>query len=115
MAVSNKGKPAVTHYRIERRYDFHTLLRVRLETGRTHQIRVHFKHIGFPLAGDGLYGKKATAQLASDTGVRTDRQMLHAQSLAFTHPRSGKRLEIEATWPSDFDQAVAALRKAQTK
>ena len=109
------SRDARTGWRVIERLANCTLVEATLHTGRTHQIRVHFKHIGFPLAGDALYGKKATAQLASDTGVCTDRQMLHAQSLAFTHPRSGKRLEVEATWPSDFNQAVAALRKAQTK
>ena len=109
------SRDARTGWRVIERLANCTLVEATLHTGRTHQIRVHFKHIGFPLAGDGLYGKKATAQLASDTGVRTDRQMLHAQSLAFTHPRSGKRLEVEAAWPSDFDQAVAALRRSQTK
>ena len=109
------GREARTGYRLLEALNEAAHIEAELHTGRTHQIRVHFKHIGFPLAGDALYGKKATAQLTSDTGVRTDRQMLHAQSLAFTHPRSGKRLEVEAAWPNDFDQAVAALRKAQTK
>ena len=92
-----------------------TLVEATLFTGRTHQIRVHFKHIGFPLAGDTLYGTKATAQLASDTGVRAERQMLHARSLAFTHPRNGERLTFEAAWPGDFERVLDELRKAKTK
>ena len=91
-----------------------TLVEATLYTGRTHQIRVHFKHIGFPLIGDAMYGPKATAQLAGDTGVRAERQMLHARYLAFTHPRSGERKSFEAAWPSDFDKTVNALRKGES-
>ncbi len=109
------SRDARTGWRVIERLANCTLVEATLHTGRTHQIRVHFKHIGFPLAGDALYGKKATAQLASDTGVRADRQMLHAQSLAFTHPRSGERLTFEAAWPSDFEQVLDELRSAKTK
>ena len=109
------SRDARTGWRVIERLANCTLVEATLHTGRTHQIRVHFKHIGFPLAGDALYGKKAMAQLASDTGVRADRQMLHAQSLAFTHPRSGERLTFEAAWPSDFEQVLDELRSAKTK
>jgi len=109
------SRDARTGWRVIERLANCTLVEATLHTGRTHQIRVHFKHIGFPLAGDALYGKKATAQLASDTGVRADRQMLHAQSLAFTHPRSGERLTFEAAWPSDFERVLDELRSAKTK
>ena len=109
------SRDARTGWRVIERLANCTLVEATLHTGRTHQIRVHFKHIGFPLAGDALYGKKATAKLASDTGVRADRQMLHAQSLAFTHPRSGERLTFEAAWPSDFEQVLDELRSAKTK
>jgi 23S rRNA pseudouridine1911/1915/1917 synthase len=109
------SRDARTGWRVIERLAKSTLVEATLFTGRTHQIRVHFRHIGFPLAGDALYGTKATAQLASDTGVRPDRQMLHARSLAFTHPASGERLSFEAAWPSDFEQVLDALRGAKTK
>jgi 23S rRNA pseudouridine1911/1915/1917 synthase len=114
MTVSNKGKPAVTHFRIERRSDFHTLLRVRLETGRTHQIRVHLAHVGLPLLGDPLYGgrprtpPRASIELA--TLLRSfGRQALHATKLSITHPDSGGRLTWESGLPHDFQQLLEAL------
>jgi len=106
---------ARTGWRVLERLANCTLVEATLFTGRTHQIRVHFKHIGFPLVGDALYGTKATAQLASDTGMGAGRQMLHAQSLAFTHPGSGERLTFEAAWPSDFERVLDELRSAKTK
>ena len=114
MAVSNKGKPAVTHYRIERRYDFHTLLRVRLETGRTHQIRVHLAHAGLPLVGDPLYGGRPRMPPRASTELATqlrsfDRQALHAAELSITHPDSGTRLKWESALPKDFQQLLKAL------
>ena len=114
MAVSNKGKPAVTHYRIERRYDFHTLLRVRLETGRTHQIRVHLAHAGLPLVGDPLYGGRPRMPPRASTELATqlrsfDRQALHATELSITHPDSGTRLKWESALPKDFQQLLKVL------
>ena len=108
------NRDARTDWRVIERLANCTLVEATLHTGRTHQIRVHFKHIGFPLAGDALYSTKATAQLARDTGVRAGRQMLHARSLAFTHPRSGERLTFEAAWPSDFERVLDELRRAKT-
>jgi len=109
------SRNARTGWRVVERLANCTLVEATLFTGRTHQIRAHFKHIGFPLAGDALYGTKATAQLASDTGVRAERQMLHARLLAFTHPRNGERLVFEAAWPSDFERVLGELRNAKTK
>ncbi|MEE2947920.1 MAG: RluA family pseudouridine synthase [Verrucomicrobiota bacterium] len=115
MAVQpNASRGARTSWRVIERLAKCTLIEATLHTGRTHQIRVHFKHIGFPLAGDALYGTKATTQLASDTGVRPQRQMLHAQSLAFAHPANGEQLSFKAAWPDDFERILNALRRAKT-
>lgn len=108
MTVLEGGRPAHTTYRVLERLRAATLVEARLHTGRTHQIRVHFKHLGHPLAGDTVYGARANARLTELTGVRPPRQMLHARLLAFTHPVSGEALEFEAPWPEDF----AAVRRA---
>jgi 23S rRNA pseudouridine1911/1915/1917 synthase len=114
MAVRPDGREAVTHYRIERRFPAHTLLRVRLETGRTHQIRVHLAHAGFPIVGDPVYGGRhrrppgaSPAALAALAAFR--RQALHATRLAFAHPVTGKALQFEAPLPDDFRALLAAL------
>ena len=113
MAVRSDGRRAVTHYRVVRRFRAHTLVRVMLETGRTHQIRVHLAHIGFPLVGDPLYGRRrilagGTAALAAE--LRSfPRQALHAARLALTHPLSGRELHWEAPLPQDLQRLLAAL------
>jgi 23S rRNA pseudouridine1911/1915/1917 synthase len=115
MAVRADGRPAVTHYRVDERYRAHALLRVQLETGRTHQIRVHLAHIGHPVVGDPVYGARRTAaggaspELASVlAGFR--RQALHAQRLRFEHPIDGRLREFEAPIPADLAALIAALR-----
>lgn len=114
MAVTPGGKPAVTHYRVLRRFRAHALLRVILETGRTHQIRVHMAHIRAPLLGDPVYGGRprlppdaAPACIAALQGFR--RQALHAERLALTHPATGERLEWRAEIPADLAMLLAAL------
>ena len=114
-AVSASGKPAVTHYRVRERFRAHTLVECRLETGRTHQIRVHMQHIRFPLVGDPLYGgglrlpRQATPELdAALRGFR--RQALHAEQLAFEHPFGAARVDVKAPRPADLDALIAALR-----
>ncbi|SFK66327.1 23S rRNA pseudouridine(1911/1915/1917) synthase RluD [Rhodanobacter glycinis] len=109
------GKRAVTHYRLRERFRAHTLLQCNLETGRTHQIRVHMAHIHHPLVGDPLYGgglrlpKRATPELTDALrGFR--RQALHAERLSFTHPVSGELLSFEAAPPADFEALMVALR-----
>jgi 23S rRNA pseudouridine1911/1915/1917 synthase len=116
MTVRVDGRDAITHYRIERRFPVHTLVRVRLETGRTHQIRVHFAHIGYPIVGDQVYGgRKRTPAgaspdlLAALAGFR--RQALHAVRLALAHPLTGKPVSVEAPLPADFVSLLAALAK----
>jgi 23S rRNA pseudouridine1911/1915/1917 synthase len=110
MTVIEGGRAARTSYRVLERLEAATLIEARLHTGRTHQIRVHFKHLGFPLAGDLVYGKAANARLASRTGVQAPRQMLHASFLGFAHPEDGRRIEFRSPWPADFDAIVRALR-----
>ena len=104
MAVTDKNsKHAVTHYFTEREYKDFTHLRVRLETGRTHQIRVHLAYIGHPIAGDSVYGpKKCIAQLCG--------QCLHAGLIGFIHPRSGEYIEIRSELPDYFTSFLKKLR-----
>ena len=116
MAVRRDGRPAVTHYRVIERFRAHTLARVELESGRTHQIRVHLAHIGFPIVGDPLYGGRrripagCTPALAAALGA-FHRQALHAERLALSHPVSGERLEWQAPRPRDFRALLAALER----
>jgi 23S rRNA pseudouridine1911/1915/1917 synthase len=106
-----KGRSARTSYRILERLRCATLVQVQLHTGRTHQIRVHFQHLGFPLAGDRVYGGKQNVRLTLQTQFRAGRQMLHAYSLSFAHPRTGEAIQCASPWPEDFQNAVLALRK----
>ena len=115
MAVRTDGREAITHYRIEERFRGHTLLRVRLETGRTHQIRVHLAHIGLPIVGDPVYGGRrrqiAGATVALQSALQKfRRQALHAQRLSLDHPLSGKHLTFEAPIPADFNGLLGVLR-----
>jgi 23S rRNA pseudouridine1911/1915/1917 synthase len=87
-----------------------TLVEAVLHTGRTHQIRVHFQHLGFPLVGDETYGNRQNQRLTELTNYAAPRQMLHSYRLAFIHPRTAKRLSFEAPRPEDFLDALAALR-----
>ena len=104
------SRDARTSWHILERLNKCTLVEVKIHTGRTHQIRVHFKHIGFPLIGDIIYSPKATSQLTSDIGIKPKRQMLHAKHLTFIHPKTGETKSFEAPWPSDFEQTVNILR-----
>lgn len=110
MTVLAGGRPALTAYRAMEFLSGATLVEARPRTGRTHQVRVHFKHIGFPLVGDELYGKRANLRLWEETGYEAPRHMLHAHRLAFIHPVSRRAVAFEAPWPSDFAGAIAALR-----
>jgi len=116
MAVVPGGKPAVTHYRVVERFRAHTRLRVRLETGRTHQIRVHMAHVHHPLLGDPVYGgrlalpKGATPALV-DTLRSFRRQALHAWRLQLTHPITGEEMAWEAPLPEDLEQLLEVLRQ----
>jgi 23S rRNA pseudouridine1911/1915/1917 synthase len=114
MAVRENGKPAVTHYRINQRYQSHTLLDVKLETGRTHQIRVHMTHIHHPIVGDPVYGNRRRvpkgmkdADLQLLRGFR--RQALHARRLGLKHPGSGETVFWEAPLPDDFTELLGMI------
>ncbi len=111
MAVDEEfGRAAHTSYRVLERLRGATLAEARLHTGRTHQIRVHFKFLGYPLVGDATYGNRQNARLEELTGYHAPRQMLHAYHLAFMHPKTGKRLSFTAPLPEDFLDAIAALK-----
>jgi len=116
MAVSNRGKPAVTHYRVEEKFRAHTLIRVILETGRTHQIRVHMSWKGHPIIGDPVYGKRLQLPPASSENLINTlrafkRQALHAETLALHHPVSGELLSWTVPVPSDMQALVDTLRE----
>ncbi len=111
MAVDDDyGREAQTGYRVLEHLRAATLVEAALHTGRTHQIRVHFQFLGFPLVGDVTYGHRQNQRLSDLTGYTAPRQMLHARRLAFVHPRTAKRLVFEAPRPEDFVDALAALR-----
>lgn len=119
MAVNPRGKPAVTHTRVIERIAGYTLLAVTLESGRTHQIRVHLSHAGTPIVGDPVYGGRrllagGLSPAAADAVTRFPRQALHAARLAFRHPRTGEDLDFEAPLPADMAALIAALRGSGT-
>lgn len=103
MSVVDNGKHAVTHFRVIERYEKYSLVECQLETGRTHQIRVHMKYIGYPLAGDPKYGPKKT--------ISFDGQVLHAGLLGFIHPKTGEYLEFSYPLPEDFTNLLQDLKK----
>lgn len=102
MAVIADGKEAVTHYRVLRRFRDYTYIECRLETGRTHQIRVHMTHIGHPLVGDTVYGNRKSP-------FHLDGQVLHAKTLGFIHPVTGESISVEAPLPAHFQQLLTVL------
>jgi len=115
MTVRQDGRPAVTHYRVLERFRAHTHVGVKLETGRTHQIRLHFSHLKYPIVGDPVYGgrfarPRGTTDALADTVRGFGRQALHAASLAFDQPSTGKRLSFQSPLPKDFQGLLTALR-----
>ncbi|KKL96420.1 hypothetical protein LCGC14_1844680 [marine sediment metagenome] len=116
MAVSSTGKPSVTHYRVEQRYRAHTLIKCKLETGRTHQIRVHMAHIRHPLLGDPVYGgrlkqAKGMTEACREAIQGFRRQALHAGLLGFVHPKTGEDVSWQIDLPDDMQNLIDALAK----
>jgi 23S rRNA pseudouridine1911/1915/1917 synthase len=114
MAVREGGRESVTHYRVIRRFAGYTHVRVQLETGRTHQIRVHLAHAGFPIVGDRVYGGRLTLPKGASEALRQalrefPRQALHAARLAFDHPVTGKPVECTSPLPADMRTLLDAL------
>ena len=105
MAVVDDGKDAVTHFNVLERFKDFTLVECVLETGRTHQIRVHMKYIGYPLAGDPKYGPRNT--------IETDGQLLHAGVIGFIHPKTGEYLEFKSELPQYFTEILDDLKKSE--
>ncbi len=119
MCVRDDGKTAVTHYTVVERYAGHTLVRVSLDTGRTHQIRVHFAHRRHALVGDPLYGGRLALPRGASECLTAclrnfKRQALHAAMLEFAHPEDGRKLRLDAPLPADFVELLAALRDGLT-
>jgi 23S rRNA pseudouridine1911/1915/1917 synthase len=111
MAITERGKAAVTEWRVLERFNYGTLLACRLQTGRTHQIRVHCNSIGCPIVGDKTYGDFSNLpRELRDAAELFGRQALHASTLAFTHPVTGERLSFESPLPSDFSSLLELFR-----
>jgi 23S rRNA pseudouridine1911/1915/1917 synthase len=108
--AAGAGRPARTTFRVLEWLRGATRVEVDLHTGRTHQIRVHFQHLGYPVAGDPVYGRRPNARLRETAGCAAPRLMLHARKLALTHPRTGRRLVFEAPIPADFARMLRLLR-----
>jgi 23S rRNA pseudouridine1911/1915/1917 synthase len=118
MTVTSSGKPAITHYRVEQRFRAHTHIRCKLETGRTHQIRVHMAHIRYPLLGDPAYGgrlrlPKGASEQCQETLKAFRRQALHAGSLGFIHPRTQQEVSWKVDMPEDMQQILTILTHDQ--
>ncbi len=114
-AVTEEGKEAITHYRVEERFAHHTLLRVSLETGRTHQIRVHLSHKHMPIVGDPVYGGRPRFPAGASEALRQvvqafPRQALHATRLGLSHPITGERMQWEVPIPEDMAELLTFLR-----
>ncbi|OIP64282.1 MAG: RNA pseudouridine synthase [Nitrospirae bacterium CG_4_9_14_3_um_filter_53_35] len=106
-----KGREAITFYQVEERFEGYTLVQVRLKTGRTHQIRVHFSHVHHPVAGDPVYGGKHFQKIHHHgREMAVKRQMLHSRLLGFIHPGTGKYMEFEAEIPPDMQEVIGFLR-----
>jgi 23S rRNA pseudouridine1911/1915/1917 synthase len=120
MAVVDHGKPAVTHYSVLERFSDHTLLDLRLETGRTHQIRVHMAYIHHPLVGDRTYGGRPRPPKDADPKLvealqAFPRQALHARALGLDHPRTGERMRWEISLPPDMSELLDLLRTHEAR
>lgn len=102
MDIDKNGKNAITHFKVLQRYKGYTLLKVNIETGRTHQIRVHLSTIGYPIIGDGVYSN-------GKNEFNVEGQMLHAESIEFTHPVTGEKLKVEAPLPEYFKNVLKML------
>lgn len=115
MAVVNGGRNAITHYRVAEHFRFHSLLQVKLETGRTHQIRVHMTHLGHPLVGDPVYGGRYQVlpdcpQVLQDNLKNFKRQALHAAKLGLKHPKTGEMQQWQAPLPDDMQDLLVQLQ-----
>ena len=106
MAVTRDGKEAVTHFKVLKRYENFTLLEIKIDTGRTHQIRVHMAEIGYPIVGDYVYSN-------GKNPFNVEGQMLHAKRIEFTHPRTGKKMIIEAPLPKYFQEVLQQLEEEE--
>jgi len=107
---SKRGKEAVTQWTVIKRFGNATLIRVKLGTGRTHQIRVHFASVGYPVLGDRTYGKKTELEIKGKRKILFPRQMLHAELLGFTHPVTGQYMEFSSPLPEDMQQKIEELQ-----
>ncbi len=119
MAVISAGKPAITHYRVVKRYRAHSQLSVKLETGRTHQIRVHMAHIRHPIVGDPVYGGQVRFPAGISAPLRAvlasfRRQALHAAELGLTHPENGQEMRWHSKSPNDIQNLITALEEDVT-
>ena len=114
MSVQTSGKPAITHCQVARKFKHYSLIRIQLETGRTHQIRVHMAYINYPLLGDRVYGGRERIPAGIHEALRPviqnfSRQALHAERLSFEHPRSHEAVSFEAPLPEDFENLLESL------
>ncbi len=112
MATVNgdNGRTALTSYRVLQRLTKATYVEILLHTGRTHQIRVHFEHIGHPVIGDKTYGDRQNKTVKNETGFKAPRQILHAFQITFRHPRTQERIQLNAPLPQDFQKTLTALK-----